>query len=207
MQSKTETLPRTMRAVVCHGPEDYRLQELPTPQAGPGEVVVKIEAAGICASDVKCYKGAPMFWGDESRQGYCQAPITAGHEFIGTVVALGESAAEQHGLQLGDRAISEQIVPCWKCRYCQRGQYHLCIIHDIYGFHTRTPGGFAEYMKFPERALNHKVPAGIQPEHAALSSRWRAPCMRCGVPVSSSVMWLLLLAAVRLDWAWSLMRR
>ncbi|MBW3638192.1 MAG: alcohol dehydrogenase catalytic domain-containing protein [Armatimonadetes bacterium] len=157
-----------MRAVVCHGPEDYRLQELPTPQAGPGEVVVKIEVAGICASDVKCYSGAPMFWGDAIRQGYCQAPITAGHEFIGTVVALDDGDGEQQGLQIGDLAISEQIVPCWQCRYCRRGQYHLCVIHDIYGFHTRTPGGFAQYMKFPVGALNHKVPAGIAPEHAAL---------------------------------------
>jgi threonine dehydrogenase-like Zn-dependent dehydrogenase len=168
MKSRTENLPRTMRAVVCHGPEDYRLQELPTPHAGPGEVVAKIDAAGICASDVKCYIGAPMFWGDASRQGYCQAPITAGHEFVGTVVALGEGAAEQYGLQLSDRVISEQIVPCWECRYCRRGQYHLCVIHDIYGFRTRTPGGFAEYMKFPVGALNHKVPAAIQPQHAAL---------------------------------------
>ncbi|MDQ3815420.1 MAG: alcohol dehydrogenase catalytic domain-containing protein [Armatimonadota bacterium] len=163
-----DSLPRTMRAVVCHGPEDYRLEELAVPHAGPGEVVVKIEAAGICASDVKCYIGAPMFWGDANRQGYCQAPITAGHEFIGTVVALGEGAGERHGLELGDRAISEQIVPCWECRYCKRGQYHLCLVHDIYGFHTRTPGGFAEYMKFPIGSLNYKVPRHIPPEHAAL---------------------------------------
>src|SRR5690348_15734184 len=57
-------LPKTMRAVVCCGPEDYRLQEMPVPQAGPDEVVVKIDAAGVCASDVKCYTGAPLFWGD-----------------------------------------------------------------------------------------------------------------------------------------------
>lgn len=157
-----------MRAVVCHGPEDYRLEEVPTPRAGPGEVVVKIEAAGICASDVKCYVGAPMFWGDANRQGYCQAPITAGHEFIGTVVELGEGSRERHGLQLGDRAISEQIVPCWECRYCKRGQYHLCVVHDIYGFHTRTPGGFADYVKFPVGAMNYKVPRDIKVEHAAL---------------------------------------
>ena len=73
MKTNLESLPHTMRAVVCHGPEDYRLEELPTPQANVGEVVVKIEAAGICASDVKCYIGAPMFWGDANRPGYCQA--------------------------------------------------------------------------------------------------------------------------------------
>lgn len=163
-----DMLPKTMRAVVCCGPEDYQLQELPVPQVGPGEVLVKVEAAGICASDVKCYTGAPMFWGDETRKGYCQAPITAGHEFIGTVVALGEGAGAQYGLALGDRAVSEQIVPCWQCRFCKRGQYHLCMVHDIYGFHTRTPGAFADYMLYPAGSLNHKVPHELRPEYAAL---------------------------------------
>jgi threonine dehydrogenase-like Zn-dependent dehydrogenase len=163
-----DAMPKTMRAVVCHGPGDYRLEEVPVPQAGAGEVVVRIDAAGICASDVKCYTGAPLFWGDANRVGYCQAPITAGHEFIGTVVALGEGSGDQYGLALGDRAISEQIVPCWQCRYCRRGQYHLCLVHDIYGFRTRTPGGFAEYIKFPAGSLNNKVPRENKPEHAAL---------------------------------------
>ena len=163
-----ETLPRTMRAVVCHAPHDYRLEEKPTPQAGPGEIVIRVDAAGICASDVKCYTGAPMLWGDAHREGYCQAPVTAGHEFIGTVVALGEGAAAQYGLALGDRAISEQIVPCWSCRYCRRGLYHLCAVHDIYGFRRRTPGGWADYLKFPAGAINHKVPQSLKIEHAAL---------------------------------------
>lgn len=166
----TTSLPesKTMRAVVCHGAEDYRLEELPVPQPGPGEVVIHVEAAGICASDVKCYTGAPLFWGDKNRIGYCQPPITAGHEFIGTVVALGEGAGERWGLTIGDRAISEQIVPCWECRFCKRGQYHLCQVHDIYGFRKRTPGGFAEYMTFPAGAINYKVPREIPVEYAAL---------------------------------------
>ncbi|GAB4451619.1 MAG: erythritol/L-threitol dehyrogenase [Armatimonadaceae bacterium] len=161
-----EPLPRTMKAVVCHGPEDYRLEECAVPEPGPGEVVIRVEAAGICASDVKCYTGAPLFWGDSHRVGYCQPPIIAGHEFIGSVVAIGDG--ENSGLQVGDRAISEQIVPCWACRYCRRGQYHLCQTHDIYGFRKRTPGGFAQYMTFPAGAINHKVPREIPVEHAAL---------------------------------------
>jgi threonine dehydrogenase-like Zn-dependent dehydrogenase len=169
--SRTETLPdlpRTMRAVMCRGPEDYRLEEAPVPIAGPGEVVIRVDAAGVCASDVKCYTGAPMFWGDGTREGYCQAPLIAGHEFIGTVVALGKGAGEKYGLALGDRAVSEQIVPCWECRFCKRGKYHLCMVHDIYGFRRRTPGAFAEYMKFPAEALNYRVPAEIPVDHAAL---------------------------------------
>ncbi len=74
-----DTLPKTMRAVRCHAPEDYRLEEIPTPTPGPGEVVIKLDACGVCASDVKCFIGAPLFWGDEHRKGYVQAPVTAGH--------------------------------------------------------------------------------------------------------------------------------
>lgn len=163
-----ENLPRTMRAVRCHGPEDYRLEEVPTPLPGPGEVVVKVDACGICASDGKCFAGAPLFWGDDDRPAYVQAPVTAGHEFIGTVVALGEEAGPKYGLSLGDRAISEQIVPCGACRYCRRGQYWLCAVHDIYGFHTATPGGMADFLRFPARALNYRVPADLPAETAAL---------------------------------------
>jgi threonine dehydrogenase-like Zn-dependent dehydrogenase len=82
-------------------------------------------------------------------------------------VALGDGAAEKYDLAIGDRAISEQIVPCWSCRYCRRGQYHLCTRHDIYGFHGPN-GGFAQYMVFPADALNYKVPAHVPIEHAAL---------------------------------------
>jgi len=118
-------LPKTMRSVICYGPEDYRLEEIAVPTVSPGEVLVRILGAGICAGDAKCYSGAPLFWGDEDRQGYCQPPITPGHEFVGEVVALGEGAAEKYGLEIGNLAISEQIVPCWQCRFCLRGQYWM----------------------------------------------------------------------------------
>ena len=127
-------LPKTMAAVVAHGPKDYRLEELPVPRPGPGEVVIKVKSAGICASDIKCYTGAALFWGENGSGGYCQAPITPGHEFAGEVVALGEGAAEKHRLAIGDMAVSEQIVPCGGCRYCKRGSYWMCEVNNIYGF-------------------------------------------------------------------------
>src|SRR5688572_28993668 len=117
-----------MPAVVCHGPEDYRLEELPVPRPGAGEVVIRVDSVGICASDLKCYSGAPLFWGDDTREGYCQPPVTPGHEFVGTVVATGSGVTD---LQPGHRAVSEQIVPCWACRFCDRGQYWMCRQHDI----------------------------------------------------------------------------
>lgn len=160
-------LPKTMPAVICRGPEDYRLEEWQVPQPGPGEVVVRIKAVGICASDLKCYLGAPLFWGDENREGYCQPPVIPGHEFVGEVVALGEGAGEKYGLALGDIAVSEQIVPCWECRYCKRGQYWMCQVHDIYGFRQKAFGAMAEYMLFPAEALNYKVPKSIPLHHAA----------------------------------------
>jgi threonine dehydrogenase-like Zn-dependent dehydrogenase len=158
---------RTMQAVMCRAPGDYRLEERPVPVPGPGEVVVKVSSVGICASDLKCYLGAPLFWGDAHRQGYCQPPVTPGHEFVGEVVSLGDGAGEKYGLAEGDLAVSEQIVPCWNCRYCQRGQYWMCQVHDIYGFRQRTYGAMAEYMLFPAGALNYKVPRTIPVAHAA----------------------------------------
>jgi threonine dehydrogenase-like Zn-dependent dehydrogenase len=179
----TVELPKTMRAVLCYGPEDYRLEEAPVPEAGPGEVLVRVLGVGICASDIKCFTGAPLFWGDEHRQGYCQPPIIPGHEFVGRVVALGEGTSPmpaprvpgaagiglggKYGLQIGDLAISEQIVPCWECRFCRRGQYWMCDRkHDVYGFRQRTPGAMAEYMKFPADAINYKVPAALSTRQA-----------------------------------------
>lgn len=162
-----ETLPRTMAAVVCHGPEDYRYEEWRTPEPGPGEVVLKVDTVGICASDLKCFLGAPLFWGTGGKPGYCQAPVIPGHEFVGRVAALGEGAGAKYGLKLGDLAVSEQIVPCWKCRFCQRGQYWMCPNGDVYGFRQRAFGAMAQYVRLPADAINFRVPENMPAAHAA----------------------------------------
>ena len=168
MQYQSETpLPATMQAIVCRGPHDYRMEEWAAPQPGPGEVVVRVKSVGICASDLKCYLGAALFWGDDHRVGYCQPPVIPGHEFVGQVVALGAGAGDKYGLALGDMAISEQIVPCWNCRFCKRGQYWMCQNGSVYGFRQNAFGAMAEYMLFPAAALNYKVPASIPLHHAA----------------------------------------
>jgi len=161
-------LPSTMKAVVCHGVRDYRMEERPVPAPGPGEVVVKVHDCGICASDIKCYTGAPLFWGDEFRAAYVDGPVIPGHEFTGEVVALGEGAREKHGVDIGDRVIAEQIVPCGKCRYCLTGLYWLCTVANIFGFKKAVHGAMAEYMKFPAQARVYKVPDAISAKHAAL---------------------------------------
>lgn len=157
----------TMQAVVCHGPEDYRLAEVAVPRPRPGEALVRVEAVGICASDLKCYHGAAKFWGDENRPAWAETEVIPGHEFVGTVVDLDDAAASRWGIDVGERVTSEQIVPCGKCRYCRRGQYWMCAPHDLYGFKRRTPGAMASYMVYPAEALVHKISADLPPAHAA----------------------------------------
>ncbi|HEJ9056990.1 TPA: alcohol dehydrogenase catalytic domain-containing protein [Serratia fonticola] len=161
----TEGIPETMKAVVAYAPKDYRLEIVAVPKIGPKEILVKVEACGICAGDVKAFEGAASFWGDEKQPAYIKAPMTPGHEFIGHVVGYGEGV---EGFKLGDRVISEQIVPCWQCRFCNRGQYWMCEKHDLYGFQKNVNGGMAEYMKFTKEAINYHVPADMPIEDAIL---------------------------------------
>ena len=109
------SIPKTMQAVVCHGPEDYRLETVDVPTPGPDEILTKVELCGICMGDIKTYRGAPSFWGDAEQPRYVKPPMIPGHEFVCRVVALGPGA-EKRGVAVGDRVISEQIVPCWGCR-------------------------------------------------------------------------------------------
>jgi len=158
-----------MDAVVCHGSEDYRFEKCDVPVRKPGELLIRVEAVGICASDVKCFHGAVKFWGDDNRPAYVETPVIAGHEFAGEVVDLDDEARSRWSVEIGDRVVSEQIVPCWQCRYCLRGQYWMCARHDIYGFRQRTPGAMATFMAFPTGALVHKVSKDIPATHAAFA--------------------------------------
>lgn len=164
-----QSIPAKMQAVICHGPEDYRLEEVSVPRPGPGEALVRVEAVGICASDLKCYHGAAKFWGDENRPAWAETEVVPGHEFVGEVVQLDDDAATRWTIAVGDRVTAEQIVPCWKCRYCIRGQYWMCAPHDMFGFKRRNPGGMAAYMVFPVEALVHKVSKDLPPAHAAFA--------------------------------------
>ncbi len=94
-------IPEKMQAVVCHGPHDYRLEEVAVPQRGPGEALIKVEAVGICASDLKCYHGAAKFWGDENRPAWAETMVIPGHEFAGRVVDLDDAAASAGGSRSG----------------------------------------------------------------------------------------------------------
>ena len=161
-------IPSTMKAVVAYGPHDYRLEQLPVPALRPDDVLVRVEACGVCGSDVKTFKGAPSLWGGNGNPAYIQAPVIPGHELLGRVAAIGERAAARRGLRVGERVIAEQIVPCWNCRYCRRGQYWMCQVHHIFGFQHVVNGAWAEYMRFPSEALVHRVPDELPMELAVL---------------------------------------
>src|SRR5690625_6518146 len=113
-----------MNAVVMHAPEDYRLEEIDVPAPAADELLLRIEAVGVCASDLKCYHGAAKFWGDENRERWVQPGITPGHELVGEVVSGAPEALANHGVEIGDRIACEQIVPCGDCLYCQRSEEH-----------------------------------------------------------------------------------
>ena len=164
------TIPKTMRAVIAYAPHDYRLEEVDVPVPGPEEILVKVEACGICGSDGKVYKGAEMYWGGPlTPVGWVKAPVIPGHEFLGHVAALGPRAAEKHGVVVGDRVVADQIVPCERCRFCRRGQYWMCEVQNMFGFQTVVHGAWADYMKFPKEARVHKVPTEMPTEIAVLT--------------------------------------
>lgn len=152
-----------MYAVVIHGKEDFRYEEVPKPQPMDGEVLVKIQRCGICAADPKIFHGKGYF----SNIAYQNAPIIAGHEFVGEVTELGPGARQRWNLEEGDKAIMENIVPCRKCYYCERGLYNLCDVHYVPGI-KGVNGGWAEYMLYPREAIIHKVPRELPWEAAVL---------------------------------------
>ncbi len=161
-------LPKTMRAVMAYAPGDYRLETVPVPECGPDDIIVKVEACGICAGDIKANDGAVSFWGGQGQPKYIKSPMIPGHEFLGHAVAIGDNVAKKGKFKLGDRIISEQIVPCWDCRFCLRGEYWMCEKHDVYGFQNNVNGGFAEYMRYPKEGIQHLVPHDIPLEKAIL---------------------------------------
>jgi len=149
---------RTMRAVVYHGQMDVKVEPMPVPACGEGELLVKVDACAVCGSDMKAYKsGNPRM----------RPPIVMGHEFAGVIVESRSSA----GYAAGERVVMATSVACGECVYCQRGWRNLCANVRPMGFGYN--GGMAEYVAIPELAVRGghviKVPASVNPLHAALA--------------------------------------
>lgn len=158
--------PGTMKALVAYGKEDYRFEaEYPVPECGPDDIIIRTEACGICAGDLKCSHGAAMFWGDEVQPSWVKPPFIPGHEFFGRIVQMGEQV---EGYELGDRITADQIVPCGKCRFCRDGHYWMCQPHDMLGFQYYNNGGMAEYVRYPKNCVISRVPEDMTVEQALL---------------------------------------
>lgn len=159
-------LPKTMKALVSYGKGDYRLEtEYPVPECGPDDIIIKTEACGICAGDLKCMHGAERFWGNGEKPSWVKPPFIPGHEFLGHIVQLGDRVT---GWSIGDRVTADQIVPCGNCKFCKSGRYWMCQPHATFGFQSENNGGMAEYVRYPKTAVVHRVPDTLELEKALL---------------------------------------
>lgn len=145
-----------MRVLLVERPHVARLTDLPCPEPGPDEVLVRVGAAGICGSDVELLRG-------ERPAPYVRYPIVPGHEWSGTVVEVGAGA---QGVRAGDVVVAEGFRYCGRCERCREGRTNLCQAgYAETGF--THPGAFAEYLTVPAR-LVHVLPPGTRAEDAAL---------------------------------------
>src|ERR1700678_1095507 len=145
-----------MMAAVLYGREDLRLERVAIPQAGPGELLVRVGAALTCGTDLKVY-----------RRGYhammLKPPIPFGHELAGVVTEIGVEVMRFH---LGDRVVALNSAPCDACFFCLHGQQNLC--EDL----LFNNGAYAEFIRIPARIVEKNtllIPDGIPYEHAALN--------------------------------------
>jgi (R,R)-butanediol dehydrogenase/meso-butanediol dehydrogenase/diacetyl reductase len=155
----------TMRAAVWHGAKDIRVEDVPTPdELAPDEVLVAVDLACICASDLAEYRDGPHVIPVRRphRLSGRVAPITLGHEFVGRVAATG---AAVQALSLGDRVCGDACLRCGTCFWCRRGEYNICSSGGSIGLHS--DGAFADYLKVPDYTL-HRVPDGVDDRSAAI---------------------------------------
>ena len=141
-----------MHAIRLLATGDLRLIDIAPPAPGPGEVLIRVEAAGICGTDRHLFHG----------EFPCTPPVTLGHEFSGIVTATGAGVT----LPLGLRVTCDPNDPCLTCAPCLRGRVNLCEANSVTGI-TRD-GGFAPFAVFPARKAI-ALPADLHPHHGAFA--------------------------------------
>ncbi len=159
-----------MKAALFYGGPDIRVEELPRPEPGPGEVLVRVRAAGICGSDLHGYRRpAPA-----ASPGQPPAGRQSGHELMGTVAALGPGVA---GLAIGQRVgiEPEHLIGCGQCVYCRRGDEHLCPMRGRPHGERHGSHGFSEYDVCAARNV-HPLPDTVSDDAAAILD-----CYACAV--------------------------
>jgi len=132
---------------------DIRIEDMPIPEMGPGDALVRTKACGICSGDV-------LPWYIEKK-----APLVLGHEPVGVIVAIGE---EVENFEVGDRVFVHHHAPCLNCRYCRRGTYSMC---PTWRRSQLVPGGIAEFFLVPEINLQRdtlRLPADMSYEDGVL---------------------------------------
>src|ERR1035437_63509 len=146
----------TMQAAVLHGREDIRIEDVPVPEAAPGDLILRVGAALTCGTDLKVFRR-----GSPARM--IVPPALFGHELAGTVVESGEGV---EGFPSGSRVVALNSAPCGECYFCKRGQQNLC---DDLMFNN---GAYAEFIRIPARIVAKNtllVPEHVPLEHAALT--------------------------------------
>ncbi|NQU42509.1 galactitol-1-phosphate 5-dehydrogenase [bacterium] len=147
-----------MKALVLPEYNRFAIQGVPQPEPGPGEVLIRVEACGICGSDVH---------GMDGSTGRRQPPVIMGHEAAGVIEEVGSDTIDWRP---GDRVTFDSTVYCGACWFCRRGQVNLCDNRRVLGVSCddyRCDGAFAEYVVVPQHIL-YRLPDGLSFERAAM---------------------------------------
>ncbi|MDX3382358.1 alcohol dehydrogenase catalytic domain-containing protein [Streptomyces niveiscabiei] len=149
-----------MRAFVLTAPGAYEVADLPAPEAAPGEVVVDVERAGVCGTDVEFYTGHMTYL----HQGHAAYPLRPGHEWCGRVTQAGPGVDRAW---LGRRVMGDTMLGCGDCRRCRRGHQHVCDLRQEVGVRGGRAGALAERLAVPASSL-HALPDEVDAELGAL---------------------------------------
>ena len=156
-----KAIPTTMLAAVYHGTNDVRMESIPVPAIGPGELLVRVHTCGICGTDLK-----------KISTGSHSAPRIFGHETAGVVAAAG---ANVRNFQVGDRVVVFHHIPCRECYYCRHKTFAQCSSYKKVGCTAGfepSGGGFAEYVRVMDWIVQHgtvRIPDGVSFEQACFA--------------------------------------
>src|SRR5580693_616182 len=135
-----------MRAFVISGPGQAAVRDIEPPEPGPGQVVVDVERAGVCGTDVEFFTGHMVYL----RTGEARYPVRIGHEWCGVVTRAGDEAS---AAWLGQRVTGDTMLGCGQCERCRSGRQHLCADRFEIGIRGGWPGALAEQLLVPASAL------------------------------------------------------
>ena len=151
-----------MKSIVCHGPKDVRVEDQPSPVAGSNQVLIRVDAGGICGSDLHYYNNGGF--GDIR----IREPMILGHEIAGHISAIGDEVTD---LAVGDLVAINPSRPCGQCKFCREAMYNQCLDMRYYGSAMRFPhvqGAFSQELVV-EADQCVPLAAGTSPRHAAFA--------------------------------------